>query len=296
MFEREYMEYHSDRFADASLVLRRGERPIAILPASRDGDVVTSHAGLTFGGLLSDGGLTAERALSALDAVLDRLRADGAARLVYKAPPRVYHAAPADEDLYALTRAGATLFRRDLSSAVAPGDPLPAHPSRRRNVRAARDAGLAVTEERAFEELMAVVRENLADRHGLVPVHDDAEMRLLADRFPAQIRLFAVRGTGGGIVAGTIVYETPVVAHAQYIAATEEGRRLFALDLLFDHLIAERFAGKPWFDFGISTTDAGRALNGGLVRYKENFGARGVVHDHYVLDVISPSSPRSRDG
>lgn len=285
MFEREYMEYHADRFPDASLVVLDGDRPVALLPASRDGDVVTSHGGLTFGGLLSESRLTAERAIAAVDAVLAALRAAGARRLVYKAPPHVYHRAPAEEDLYALTQAGAALVRRDLSVAVFGPDPVPAHPSRRRNVRAARAAGLAVEEERAFEEFMAVVRANLAERHGAAPTHDDREIRLLADRFPEQIRLFAVRGEGGGIVAGTIVYETPVVAHAQYIAATGEGRGRYALDLLFDHLVTERFAGKRWFDFGISTTEGGTVLNAGLIRYKQNFGARGVVQDHYALDL-----------
>ncbi|HEV3001481.1 MAG TPA: hypothetical protein VGW75_12140 [Solirubrobacteraceae bacterium] len=285
MFEREYVEYHADRFADASLVVRDRGRPVALLPASRSGDVVTSHGGLTFGGLLADERLTAGRTLAALDAVLAALREAGARRLVYRAPPHVYHRAPAEEDLYALTRAGARLVRRDLSAAVFGPEPVGPHPSRRRNVRAARAAGLTVREEGAIEDLMAVVRANLAERHGVAPTHDDAEMRLLADRFPDSIRPFAVRDEAGGIVAGTIVYETPVCAHAQYIAATGEGRRGYALDLLFDHLVGERFAAKRWFDFGISTTDEGRALNAGLVRYKENFGARGVVHDHYALDL-----------
>ncbi|HEX2084199.1 MAG TPA: hypothetical protein VHF89_00830 [Solirubrobacteraceae bacterium] len=287
MFDRAYMEYHADRFTDASLVVLRRGRPAALLPASRSGDVVTSHGGLTFGGLLGGGDLTAARTLAALEAVVATLRAGGARRLVYKAAPHVYHRVPAEEDLYALTSLGARLTRRDLSAALAPAERLPPHPTRGRNARAARASGLAVEEERAFEELMEVVRGNLAERHGVAPTHDASEMRLLADRFAEQIRLFAVRGHTGEILAGTVVYETPVVAHAQYIAATAGGRRLYALDLLFEDLVERRFAHKRWFDFGISTVEEGRVLNAGLARYKENFGARGVVYDHYALELSS---------
>ena len=285
LFEREYMEYHADRFADASLVVERDGRVVALLPASRDGDVATSHGGLTFGGLLTGDALTADRTIEALDAALEALRAGGVRRLVYKAPPHIYHRVPAEEDLYSLTRAGATLVRRDLSAALAPGYRPDPHPTRGRNARAARAAGLAVAEERAFEEFMDVVRGNLAERHDVEPTHTTEEMRLLADRFPEQIRLFTVRGDGGAIVAGVVVYETPVVAHAQYIAATDDGRRLYAQDLLFCELVEERYAGKRWFDFGISTTEQGRVLNQGLMRYKQNFGARAVVHDHYALEL-----------
>ena len=285
MFEREYMEYHADRFADASLVVLRGDKPVALLPASRADDVVTSHGGLTFGGLVTAPRDTVEKTLEAFDAVLAALRGAGVRQLVYKAPPHVYHRVPAEEDLYALTSMGAALTRRDLSVAVSPRVGPPPHPSRGRNARSARAAGLAVEEDRAFEDFMAVLRENLAERHGVAPTHTADEIRLLADRFPEQIRLFVVRGAEREIVAGTVIYETPVVAHAQYIASTDAGRRQYALDLLFDELVTERFADKRWFDFGISTTEEGRVLNEGLVRYKQNFGARAVVHDHYTLDV-----------
>ena len=53
LFHRGYMEYHADRFTDASLlVLSEKGAVIAVLPANRVDDVVYSHQGLTFGGLI----------------------------------------------------------------------------------------------------------------------------------------------------------------------------------------------------------------------------------------------------
>ncbi|MDE6287541.1 MAG: GNAT family N-acetyltransferase, partial [Muribaculaceae bacterium] len=56
LFKRDYMDYHADRFEDFSLVARgHGGKLLAVLPACRQGEVLSTHAGLTFGGwILAD--------------------------------------------------------------------------------------------------------------------------------------------------------------------------------------------------------------------------------------------------
>jgi hypothetical protein len=282
MFERAYMDYHADRFDDASLIVLRNGRPLAALPASRHGSEVISHGGLTFGGLLSGPQLTTARAVSALDAVASALRSDGVRRLTYKALPHIYHLAPAEEDLFALHAAGARLVRREVSAAISAGTRPAYAEERRRAIEQGRRSGLVVDEDDRIEEYMALVREVLLAGHGVEPVHTPAEMRLLADRFPRNIRLFTA-STEGQIVAGVLIYETPSVAHAQYIAVGPRGRELRANDAVLDHLLSEVYPQK-WFDFGISNERDG-ALNAGLIRNKEGFGARAVVHDRYMLDL-----------
>ena len=129
---------------------------------------------------------------------------------------------------------------------------------------------------------MALVREVLLAGHGVEPVHTPAEMRLLADRFPRNIRLFTAKSEGR-IVAGVLVYETPSVAHAQYIAVAITRTPAARGDAVVDHLLTDVYPAK-WFDFGISNERDG-TLNAGLMRNKEGFGARAVVHDRYVLDL-----------
>src|SRR5438067_10923047 len=68
-FHRDYMGYHADRFPDHSLVVLRDGRPVAMLPASVRDDIVVSHGGLTFGGLLVDQTATTPLVLSAFDAL-----------------------------------------------------------------------------------------------------------------------------------------------------------------------------------------------------------------------------------
>jgi GNAT acetyltransferase-like protein len=282
LFKRAYMDYHRDRFEDASLLVLDGDAPVALLPASRHGERVISHGGLTFGGLLSAERLTARRTIAALAAVVARLREDGASSLRYKAVPHIYHRVPAEDDLYALFLHGAELVRRDCASALRPGRAPAYSKGRRSAVRQAREAGIELAREDAFGEFMALESEALQRRHGVAPVHSGEEMERLAAAFPDNIKLFTAR-RDGELLGGTIVYETEVVAHAQYIAGSPAGYELHALDAVVDFLLGGPYAEKRWFDFGISTTEEGRNLNTGLIRNKESYGARSVVYDSYEL-------------
>ena len=54
MFERDYMDYHRDRFFDHSLMFYREDELIAVLPACEKDCVLFSHAGLTYGGFITN--------------------------------------------------------------------------------------------------------------------------------------------------------------------------------------------------------------------------------------------------
>jgi hypothetical protein len=139
---------------------------------------------------------------------------------------------------------------------------------------------------------MAMETALLKAKYGVRPTHTPAEIRLLADRFPANIKLFAAY-RGAAMLGGMIVFETPHVAHAQYIASTDEGRELGALDAVTDHLLNRVYRDKSYFDFGISTEQDGRYLNEGLIENKESYGARAVVYDRYELLVDAAEATAS---
>lgn len=288
LFERGYMDYHADRFVDASYVVRDGRGAIvALLPANRDGDLLASHGGLTYGGFVVDAGMTTPAMLRVFGAVLARARDDGVRRLRYKAIPHIYHAQPAEEDLYCLFRAGARLYRRDVLSVIDYRAPGPVQDRRARSARRAERAGLVVRETRDFAAFWPVLTANLIARYGVNPVHSLDEIARLADCFPDRIRLFAAYDQSGGLHAGVVVFVTATVCHVQYPGIGEAGKAMGALDAVERHIIDAFAPTVRYFDFGSSTEDDGRRLNEGLAEFKEGFGARTVAHDFYELDVIS---------
>ncbi|MBB4124843.1 hypothetical protein GGR77_000114 [Xanthomonas translucens] len=283
LHRRGYMDYHAERFVDASLLVERGGAPVAVFPANIEGARVVSHAGLSYAGLLSVHGLRAAATLGVFEQIAAHYRAEGVRELVYKAVPHLFHRSPAEEDLYALHRLGARLQRRDLSSAIALRGRPPFAPERRRSIGKARKAGLRVQRSDDPARFHALLSEVL-QRHGATPTHSLQELRLLCGRFPEQLVLYEVHD-GDALLAGTLLYDFGHVVHTQYLACSEQGRRVDALSLLLADLIEERYAQRDYFSLGISTEQQGRVLNDGLVTQKERFGARGVVHDFYAWDL-----------
>lgn len=284
LVQRAYMEYHSARFVDHSLLVRDEKGAlVALLPANQTGDTLQSHGGLTYGGVICDASMTTPVMLAVFDVVLAYLQTCGLRRLVYKTIPYIYHRHPADEDRYALFRHGAKLYRRDVLSVVSCEARLPFQKRRQRKIAHAVKLNLVVEPSVDFAAFWAILEDNLASAHGVKPVHALAEIELLHRRFPENIRLHVCKDQGE-VVAGVVVFDTPKVAHVQYISTSARGRESGALDLLFSEIIEHDYAARTYFDFGISNEQDGRQLNVGLIEQKEGFGARAVVHDFYELE------------
>jgi hypothetical protein len=284
LFLRDYLDYHADRFPDASLLVESGGRLRALLPATLREDALVSHAGLTYGGFVVDAWMTVERMLAALEAVIPHAAATGATRLVYKTIPHIYHRQPAEDDRYALFRAGARLTRSDLLTVIDCAERGPLQERRLRSLNRARAAGVEAQFNRDFASFWPIITDNLAERYGLKPVHTLDEIELLAGRFPERI-LLCTAMLDGAVVAGAVAYLSDRVCHVQYNAANADGRRVNALDVVLEELYAWAALRVRYFDFGVSTEADGRFLNSGLVQYKESFGARSIVHDFFELEL-----------
>lgn len=282
LFERGYQEYHADRFADASYVVRDADdKIVALLPADRLDTQLRSHGGLTYGGFVVEREMTLLQLGDVFAATAHRLRQDGIDVVSYKTIPSIYVDGPADDDQYWLFRHNARLVRRDVLSVIDLETPRREQPQRRRARTRATKAGCTVFEDCTWRDFWEVLTDNLVARYGVAPVHTLAEIERLAAAFPGNIRLLTTRDSTGRVLAGAVLYESRHVCHVQYNASSPEGREVGALDLVLDYAIAHAHGRVRWFDFGASTEGAGRHLNAGLVAFKESFGARTVVHDFY---------------
>ncbi len=283
LFRRGYMDYHADRYTDASLWLSEGGRPVAVLPASRNGDTVVSHGGLTFGGLVLAPETRLATIVEAVAALRDHARTAGLRSLVYKQTPAFLFDPLASPDTYALQRAGATLVSVEPNFVV---DLAARPPLQGRRARSARRAARLGVEVRASDEVATfwhdVLEPVLRSRHGVRPVHDAAEIGLLRSRFPGEISLRAAY-LDGAMVAGTVLYRYGRVLHSQYIAANDAGRDSGALDVVFTSLLDEAGPDVRFVSFGIASEGGGAVLNTGLAEWKEGFGARTLPHLVYDL-------------
>ena len=276
LHQRGYMDYHSDRFTDCSLVAMNDGKWCALLPACEDGDTLFSHRGLTYGGwLVPLKHFDATVMLQVMDAAIEWMRAQGIKHLVYKAVPH----------MYALFRHGASLVETNISTTIDLTCPLPLDRGNKSGANAARKAGITVGPSEDWEGYWHLLSSLLDERYDTRPVHTLDEMRLLQGRFPENISLHTAT-LDGELLAGVVMYLSQPVAHCQYIGASPAGKESKALTLLFEHLIAKyQQAGYRYFDFGISNENHGLYLNEGLVRQKSRLGGRGIVYNTFQIDL-----------
>ena len=119
---RRFLSYHQERFKDLSLIVQNDHgKIIAIFPSAEqpdDPNSVMSHPGITYGGLVVDRHLRGEDCIASFASIRKYYQNLGYQWLLYKAVPHIYHSQPYQDDLYALFRLGAKLYRCDLSSCI----------------------------------------------------------------------------------------------------------------------------------------------------------------------------------
>lgn len=286
LFDRGYMDYHSQRFTDHSLMAYDSHgRVAALLPANSCGDTLHSHQGLTYGGWITPmRHFNASTMLKLWDVMLEHLEREGFKRLIYKRCPTIYCRIPADDDMYALFRSGATLTACNLSSAFPlDGNRITNQSHRSGLVRAAR-AGVTCRRSTDIDGFMAMLARRLLERHDAIPVHTADEIKLLMGRFPEKIKLYEAF-IEDKTVAGALIYQSATVAHTQYLTTNESGRACGALNALIEHVVGDLGASVGYFDFGHSCEDGGRKLNAGLEMHKSGLGGRSICYDIYTLNI-----------
>lgn len=299
LFCRQYMDYHSDRFTDHSLLFHdsRGTL-VAALPANEviDGNdgfnetaarMLISHQGLTYGGLIMHTRLHAADTEEIFALIISYMQQNEFAALRYKPLPHIYHAHPSEEDEYWLWRNGAQLSAVGLSTTVSLRHTSIASKRKQTYCNKLAAQGYTVSYTTPLARFWPLLEANLMRSHGVRPVHTLVEMELLQSRFPDSIVCAAVLSPSGIVVAGTVLYITPHVIHTQYISASEEGKQTNAMDFLMLSLI-RRFASEgqhDYLDFGISTEHGGTILNSSLCLQKEGYGGRSTLYKEYVMEV-----------
>lgn len=283
LFNREYMDYHADRFEDKSLLFyNEKNKLIAVLPANIKDNILYSHQGLSYGGLIYTHDAKTIEIINCFEAIYSYAQQAGIEKIIYKRVPYIYHSYLADEDLYALFKSNYHLFRRDIGYVLNLSNPLRWNELRKRCLKKAFINPLSVKETEDYDSYYNLLCEVLLS-HDVKPVHSSEEMKLLSRHFPKNIKLICTYHNDV-IVSGVWLFIEKDVIHAQYIATSEDGKKVGGFEILIDHL-QKKYSDKAYLSFGISTEQNGLILNEGLAQQKESFGARGVAHDFYELNL-----------
>lgn len=284
LHQRDFIEYHGKRFNDHSLLFYSEDRLIALLPGHISDHIYYSHNGLTYGGLIMSYNTRSAEVLKIFEYLTVTFRHQGIKKIIYKPVPHIYHKYPSEEDLYALFRYKATISARTISSTIELRNRLEYSVQRKRGVKSAIKNNLRIEEETDFSLFWQVLENNLRNKYNANPVHSLDEIMYLKSKFQNNIHLFTAMDSSNQLLGGCLIFEMSNLIHVQYNAATVEGQKCGAIDLLIDHILCT-YSHKDYFDYGISTEDNGHYINNKLIHQKEGFGARATIYDTYCIDL-----------
>ncbi|MEY3501216.1 MAG: hypothetical protein RL308_2889 [Bacteroidota bacterium] len=284
LFNRDFMEYHSDQFEDYSLLIYDEGKLVSVLPANRVGDAIYSHQGLTYGGLVFQKNIKLGNTIPIFQEILLYLNENQIEKLNLKLIPSIYCDGFSEEIEYSLFLLKAKLTKRDCLSVLDLTKPFFISKTRKESIRRGIKNDLIIKEELNFELFWKeILIPNLDKKHNAKPVHSAEEMIKLQKLFPDNIRHFNVYKEGN-IVAGTTIFVSENVAHPQYISGNIQKNELGSLDYLYDYLINVVYKDKNFFDFGPSHENNGLNINEGILFWKESFGAKTSMQDSYEIE------------
>ena len=283
MHQRGFMEYHSDRFEDFSLMVYDDQDLLACIPAHNSDKDFRSHRGLTYGGLLVKS-YFAEQIDRYLDALIIYLKQKGFQKAEFNLPPLGYGGTFIELENQ-LKDSGFTIYRSLCSMGMNLQDEL--------KISGKKSAGYRNGAFDAFKYVQSddlelfwddILIPSLKARHGSKPVHSLEEISLLKSRFPANIVLKAVY-CENEMIAGSLFFIDQNVIKSQYAASNQKGFEMRAMDFLNQEAIKE-FKNKNYrfFDFGTTQLTDG-SINKGLKRYKSELGAKESKMNRLTMEL-----------
>ncbi len=289
MFYRDYMEYHSDRFDDASYLVMDDEKVIAVIAGTIQDGIWHSHAGLTFGGLVLDARKSRiDNYIKIYQALWKKLSALNIESAIIKPMPFIYYRNPCEADLYVLGQENIEAHYMEVTTSINLNQSKYNVSTLRlrgkkkaikNNVTIHESSDNQISWQTSWQTFWQIIEQKLDDKYQTKPTHNVDEMIKLQKLFPDNIKLYVAIDDKGNMLAGIVLFITDMVFHTQYIAASDVGLQLGALDLLiFDVIEQAKKQQKSFFDFGISTEQKGSLLNDKLAFFKEGFGGRSVIH------------------
>ena len=283
LFKRDFMDYHSERYDDSSLMIYKDSKLIGLFPCNIDENIIHSHQGLTYGGIIVDNEIKFAHFLEIFNTILKYFFDIGYIKILIKQIPKIYISGFNDEIDYFSYVSDGKLYRKDMISVIDLQKKFKISNDRIQGYKRGLKNKLKFLEVDMLDDFWKkILIPTLSSKHSVSPVHTLKEISLLKNNFKRNIRQFNVYHNDK-IVAGTTIFQTKNVIHVQYIGSDLNKNRLGSIDFLFYNLITDTFSEFNFFDFGTSNESNGKKINSGLLYWKEGYGARTHTQDFYEI-------------
>ncbi len=302
--ERKFLAYHGDRFEDCSVMVldEKNDDILAVIPAAlvreESGLGVVSHPGSTYGGIVFRRDLKTGGLKDVIDTSIHYYHENYGAGYFKVTLQEEFHTGASFSDLvYLLWHRGFCLHVKEIGAFK---DLKERNFEGYRNttkqyIRSKKDDRLgimhgAAVDPEGIRDCYRLLEGNLKNRFGKQPTHSLAEMMKLKELLGDRITFFYSKYQGN-TAATVICFElNKEVVHDFYIAQNYEYASFNPLIGLFNYIFEYyRSLGYEIFNFGISSR--GKWIKWGILGFKEQFGARILTRDTWILKDLSGEWP-----
>lgn len=272
---RDFMEYHSDRFKDASLMVFDNSELICCISGNQIGRRFYSHQGLTYGGLIWDKAISYLHKQEVIDAVHQYLSTNYE-YIRWHWPSQCYDEQLLDTIAY-LNQKGYHQQSVFNNLEIPLQQEIKISSKKTAGYRNGKFDELNIEESSDFSTYWnQMLIPQLSTRHNASPVHSLEEIERLHQSFPDNIKLYLVYESGNP-VAGACFFMKANIIKSQYAASSLEGFTTGALDFLYQEIINEyKNLGFDYLDLGHVNNPDG-SINRGLQRFKEELGGINTI-------------------
>ena len=282
--QRDYMDYHSDRFEDYSLMIFKEEKLLAVFPAHLSDNQLFVHNGLTYSDVIFLPDFRMAYRIEVYQALFDFLYSEGIAKIHIKTIPAFLMSQKDESNLYLYYKMQADLTEVKPFFVIETTEGIKLNKDRKKNLNRLQKLPFLFSEDKKhLSDFWQIVTTNLANKHQTTPVHSLSEMQLLSQRFPEKIKLFTLF-LEGELVSGALVFVINNSLHFQYIHSSTNKQSRQGVDYLIWQIL-DRYAGDYQFvSFG-SSSKGSQALDKGLAYWKQSFGAQMYNQYFYTIDL-----------
>ena len=291
----DFLQYHGEKFANEEhhLLILKGSELVAVMPMAvflENGvKVARSPYGGSFGGLVVQRFFGLSDVVSIFSAIKEYLADLKMQRLYITNGPSIYNDVNDESLTFGLLCIGAQLHETDLFNVVA----LPQNSEllwsslqgRARTAIRKSKEDFTLFENVSVEDYYPILLED-KERLGAKPTHTEDELTYLKETFPELLMMDIAQHNETGARAANCYFNNKKDVHSSFYMSQENAAlRLNGTNILVYHAMERAVLnGCKWFDFGGSTFGF-KVDNPGVAKFKESFGAIGVLRSKFVLDL-----------
>lgn len=283
----DFLEYYKDKkkAKPNHLIFKKDGKIICLLPGGILDNQFISPFCASFNGFVYGKKLKLNDALETVDIFLKYCRQKGIKRITITQPPIIYYKIPNQYIEFALLKNGFCFSNYEVSNFIEVKEDI-SKDVKKEALKAKRKAerySVIVKENEDYEAFYPILVKN-REKYNLKPTHTLKDLKVLKSILKERLKLFLIYLKRDLIGGGLMFLLNEQTLYAFYWAHKAEFENVRPINkLVFDINDWAFKNGYKYFDFGPSTIDTVPQI--GIVRFKETFGAGGVLRVKLVKEL-----------